>query len=253
MSKGVLVYGHAKTGKSELVAGISKSEKIKRIYWFDLENSAELLTKLPENLLSKFTIFKIPDSVFSPRGFETMIKVLGKPASLQICKHHGKVGCSICKTDIILFKLDDLTDSDLVVIDSGSQLANSTINYARLGESIEEKTSQDQYGEAFRFLTLMFQQIQYYSARTNMVVIAHVYEVEERNRKRELIATHIYPMVGTKPFSMGAGKFFGHVIYCEKEGKSHKFSSNSTSKEDTLIGSRLNFDITKNSIEELFK
>lgn len=243
----ILVYGDAKTGKTELVGTAAKIPELKRIFWVDLENGSETLLHmgLTKEEMAKIELFKIPDTREVPRGCETLLKMMSSRTPISICHIHGKVGCVECAkipNGSTSFCLKDLTHEDLFVIDSGSQLGDSAINMACAGKPIEFKPGFDEWGNAGKYLGDILSVIQQ-AAHTNFVVITHTIVVEEdvNGVKRD----KIYPLMGTRNFSSRCAKYFGTVVFLELKLGKHSGGSSSTYKPNHTTGSRLRVELEK--------
>jgi hypothetical protein len=150
----ILVYGPPKSGKT---AAIGKLASKYKLWYFDLEDSVKTLLNpaiCDPAWLSNIELFRIPDKQTYPMGIETMLKVL-KGGSSTVCHLHGKVSCPACSktpdasvATIDISKLDVATD--IVVIESYSQLAESAMNYilrdAIAKDNFDAKAGWDEYG-----------------------------------------------------------------------------------------------------------
>lgn len=238
----VLIYGAPKTGKTQLVGTAAKIAELKRIIWIDLENGVETLLHmgLEAKELEKVTLFRIPDTRENPRGIETVLKMFSAKTPIQVCEEHGKVACLECQKagePSQEFCLASLTNQDLVVIDSGSQLGDSAMAMACAGKDITYKPTFDDYGAQVKWLGDIMSTIQSCHF-TNFVLISHeaVIEEEVNGIKKD----KIFPLVGTRAFCSKVGKYFGTVVYLEKKMGKHVAGSSSTYKADVVTGSRLN-------------
>ena len=241
----ILIYGDAKTGKTRFVGTSAKIPEFDRIYWVDLENGSETLLHMdlsPEEM-DKVELIKIPDTRETPRGCETILKMMSSKTPIKICAVHGKVGCVECeKADLptTTFCLKDLTHKDLVVIDSGSQLGDSALAMACAGKPIEYKAQTDDWGTMGKYLGDILSTIQA-AHFTNFVVITHTLIIEEEINgiKRD----KIYPLLGTRNFSSRVAKYFGTVVFLELKMGKHAGGSSSTYKPNHTTGSRLNVKV----------
>lgn len=242
----ILIYGDAKTGKTQFVGTVARIPEINRVFWIDLENGIETLLHmgLIEKELEKIIPICIPDTRDLPRGIETVLKMFSSKTPIAICTEHGKVGCVECPKEMerISFCLKDCTSSDLIVIDNGSQLGDSALAMACAGRDITFKPTFDEWGAQGKYLGDIMGVIQA-AHFTNFVMITHSLVVEEdiNGIKRD----KIFPLIGTRAFSQKVGKYFGTVIYMEKKMGKHVAGSSSLYKTDTLTGSRLNIVIEK--------
>lgn len=234
----ILIYGPPKTGKTQLVGTAAKIKELDRIFWIDLENGVETLLHmgLSDEELAKVTLIHIPDTREVPRGIETVLKMFSAKNPIKICEVHGKVDCVECNKEGVSFCLKDLTNRDLVVIDSGSQLGDSAMALACIGKDITYKPTFDDYGAQTKWLGDIMSTIQA-AAFTNFCLISHEIVIEEdvNGVKRD----KIYPLVGTRNFCTKVGKYFGTVAYTEKKMGKHVAGSSSLYKPDVITGSRV--------------
>jgi hypothetical protein len=239
----ILIYGDPKSGKTALAATMAKLPWIHRIFWFDLEKGSDtILTMYKLGFLSaeeadKFEIYRIPDSPLVPRAFETIMKVLSSKKKFTICNEHGKADCAVCKEGKHEFELGALGQHDAVVIDSGSQLGDSVLNFYCAGKPLDFKPGWDEYGPQIRVLSDFMTIIQ--QGGTNFVVLTHILVVEEDNIDR------YFPLLGTKNFSMKCAKYFDHVILTSMRAKKHEAGSSTGFKLNAITGSRSNLKMEK--------
>ena len=242
----ILLYGPPKTGKTQLVGTAAKIKEFGRIVWVDLENGSETLLHmgLTEEELDKIDLIRIPDTRETPRGCETVLRMFSAKEDIKICHSHGKVNCveAECKSSdsYTLFNLRKLTHKDLLVIDSGSQLGDSSLSMACLGKPLEFKPGWDEYGLSNKWLGDILSVIQQ-ATFTNFVVITHEMIVEEEVNgvKRD----KIFPLMGTKAFCAKVSKYFGTVVYAEIKMGKHAAGSSTTYKANHVTGSRVNVKI----------
>jgi hypothetical protein len=231
----ILVYGPPKSGKTAAVGKLAEKYKL---WYFDLEDSIKTLLN-PELLapayLANIELFRIPDKQTYPMAIETMLKVL-KGGKSSICYTHGKVSCPICKDQITLIDLAAMsTDSDVLVIDSYSQLAESAMNYIMRDsiakDNFDAKAGWDEYGKQGRILERIGSTIQV--APINIVVISHETLVEMEDGTKKIV-----PIGGTSNASKVFAKYFDDVVYCEIVNKKHRLISSTVAKANVLAGSR---------------
>ena len=242
----ILLYGPPKTGKTQLVGTAAKIKEFDRIVWVDLENGSETLLHmgLTEEELDKIDLIRIPDTRETPRGCETVLKMFSAKEDIKICHSHGKVNCveAECKSSdaYTIFNLRKLTHKDLLVIDSGSQLGDSSLSMACLGKPLEFKPGWDEYGLSNKWLGDILSVIQQ-ATFTNFVVITHemITEEEVNGVKRD----KIFPLMGTKAFCAKVSKYFGTVVYAEIKLGKHAAGSSTTYKANHVTGSRVNVKI----------
>lgn len=239
----ILIYGPPKMGKTRLVGTAAKIAEVENIYWFDLENGSETLLNmgLTEEEMSKITIFKVRDTKDNPIGVETVLKALSSKA-ISICDAHGRVACAVCakaKASFTEWDLTKCTHNDLVVIDSGTQLGESAMAAACLGQDVLFKPGYDEFGIQGKYLSDILSVIQQ-ATFTNFIVICHALVNEDDDGKDKF-----FPLMGTKPYSMRVAGKFGTVIYCDKKMNAHVAGSSSTYRSNVVTGSRLNVSLEK--------
>lgn len=264
----ILIYGGPKTGKSRLAATVAKVPWIRNVYWLDIENGADTLVTMvnkdkvltPEEA-SKIVMFSVPDTAAVPRAFETVTKMLFVKKDLHICEEHGRVDCKECKTALGTedfpgepFNISKCTEEDVIVLDTGSALGDSILNYHCLGKGENFKPGWDEYqpqGETLKDAMLVVQ-----AAQTNFIVLTHELSVEYEEEGTKTRVEEIYPLMGTKNFSKRVAKFFSHVLYLELKLGKHKGGSSSTYKKGIVTGSRSDWRIenhTELDLSVLFK
>ncbi len=235
----ILIYGPPKSGKTRLIATAAKLPEIHKIYWFDIENGIETLLNmdLTEEEMQKIVVIRIPDTRDNPVAIETVLKTFSAKAPVKICELHGKVDCAEClknQAPFLAWCIPQCTHNDLVVIDSGSQLGDSALNSSCMGKPVTYKPLLDDYGSAGKYLADICSVIQQ-CRNTNFVVATHEIALEDDEGKDK-----IFPLFGTKNFSMRCAKFFGTVVYVHKKLGKHVAGSSSTYRPDVLTGSRVN-------------
>jgi hypothetical protein len=131
------------------------------------------------------------------------------------------------------------------VLDSGTQVASSILSYATKGWTYDQKPSWDEWGMMTRMLTDILQVVQA-ARQCNFIVVTHTLILEEKDVDKKLVETQtaenlysgIYPLMGTKPFSIGVPKYFGHIIYANMSMRKHMAGSSTGYKQDVISGSR---------------
>ena len=244
----ILVYGPPKSGKTAAVGKLAERFKLN---YFDLEDSIKTLANpavLDPKYLQNIELFRIPDKQTYPMAIETMLKVTkGSPAPIRICHAHGKVSCPICTkdaaaevTEIILDDNNPRTATEVLVIDSYSQLAESAMNYimkdAIAKDNFDAKAGWDEYGKQGRILERIGSTIQV--SPHNIVVISHEMMVDMEDGAKKIV-----PIGGTSNVSKVFAKFFDDVVYCEIVNKQHRLVSSTTGKSNVLAGSRSGKDL----------
>jgi hypothetical protein len=233
----ILVYGPPKVGKTELVAALSK---IFKLWWFDLEDGIKSVLHSPRidpAWLENIEYFHIPDTQTFPIGIQTLLKVI-KGGNVAICHVHGAAGCGICKTQGGSFteiNVANFGPTDVLVVDSGSQLSSSAMNYIQKDiiakDNFDVKPDWDDYFKQGRILDRVFSILQ--QAPFNVVVITHENLVEMEDSKKKLV-----PIAGTSQFSKTFAKYFDDVVYCDIVNKKHKAASSTTYSGNIVLGSR---------------
>lgn len=245
----VVVFGDAKTGKTELVGKLAEEF---HLWFFDLENGSVVLRKLPAAWQENIELFKIPDTRTYPIAIETMRKVT-TGHQLLICRLHGKVNCPLipCKghseespqADKICLR--DFGSKDVLIMDSGTQLGNSAINAIIRLQEEDYKPGWEDYrkqGTLLDGVLSAFQQAWYH-----VCMICHTTQARMEDESK----TKLVPVCGTDNFSRNVAKYFDHVVYCEIGTGTHKFGSKTTYRPQILTGSRTDQTIESMAIASL--
>lgn len=247
-----LIYGPPKTGKTELVATIANAPEFERVFWFDTENGIDTLIrmhndgKLTDEAMEKIVYIKIPDTREDPIACETMLKSFSTKQAVTICEEHGRVACASCKSagkPSINFDYRKLTRRDAVVVDSLSQVGQSSMNMACYGKPSEYKLGYDEYGASGKWLHDILTVFQA-AAYCHIFCITHVQIMEDENK-----SDIYYPLCGTKNFSANTAKYFGTVIFVTKKLKKHRAESSTLSSMNTLAGSRIGIVLEKSEMD----
>lgn len=240
----ILMYGPPKSGKTRLAGTAAAIEELDTIWWIDIENGVETLLNmgLTDEQLAKVKLIKITDTRDEPIAIETILKAFTSKVPLSICELHGKIDCAECKKSgggFFSWHLRQCGHRELVVIDSGSQLGDSALAAACLGKPGMFKPTFDEYGMVSKWLGDICSVIQQ-CTHTNFVVLTHEIALEDDDGKDK-----IFPLMGSKAFSMKCAKFFGTVVYVHKKMNKHTAGSSSTYQSNLLTGSRVNVAIEK--------
>lgn len=261
----ILLYGRPRTGKTRLGATLAKVPSIGTIHWFDFENGSDTIIAmyrdgiLTAEQAAKIYLYKIKDTPQQAIAMDTANNCITEAKPQRLCIAHGRRVCPTCIlvnkdfTDTKLwhpiFDLTKLTKKDWVVLDTGTQIGISIMAYLMKGMDLGAKPGWDEYGPQVRMLSDLCSQIQA-ASYCNFLFITHQLILDEKDKfvenkmiektSEEAQFGGIFPLLGTKNFSVNCAKFFGHIIYVEigKGLKKHKAGSSSTYKDDVLTGSR---------------
>jgi len=239
----VLVFGEPKSGKTEIVGGLSKEFDL---LYFDLENGFATLLKLPPAQQERIDLVSIPDTKVFPIAIETMLKVVTGMRT-EICEKHGKVNCPLCKKESLpmqVVELNALPDTTIVVVDSLTQLANSAMNHLTKAQDDTYKPEWTDYRNQGQLMDKFLSQIQ--QAAYNICCITHVVETELEDGRKKLV-----PVAGTTAFSRNTAKYFDHVVFCEVKNRKHNFASSTLYSNTVVTGSRTGIEVEKREIPTL--
>jgi hypothetical protein len=237
----VLVYGPPFTGKTTLVAELSKAFNI---LYIGLENGHSVFFKLPPEQQARVEIVDLPDTRSYPIAIETVLKLV-KGNRCVVCDAHGKIECPICKANAIknpetvhftTVELNALGPEWIVCYDSLTQLTNSGIAHITKNQPEDYKLQHDDWGSLGKLMDIFFSHIQ--QAQYNVVCISHESEAEMEDGK-----TKIVPVAGTRNFSRNVAKYFDHVIYAQVANAKHTFTSVTTQTMNIVAGSRTGIDM----------
>lgn len=233
-----LIIGLPGSGKSTLAAEMA--EHGWNLIWLNVENAAKTLRKLSPEAQARITLVNIPDTATFPVACQTLIQLFQKNKA-DICDVHGVVGCSVCKKAEKSFTLVDLTaltNKDIVVLDTGTQLGQSILAYATKDLPITAKAERDDWGKVRKYTEFFKSQFQ--GAQFNLIVTCHCQEAELEDGKTRLV-----PQFGSSSMGANFGSAFDHVIYCDLVNKEHKAFSSSTASTKFLTRSRDDFAIER--------
>ena len=255
-SHAILIYGDSGCGKTRLAATAATIPALNRIYYIDLENGSDTILNmgLPDEALGKIQLYKICDTRKDPHAMSTMLKMFSAREDISLCEEHGRINCLECtrtKKPTQIFNLTKMTHNDLVIIDSGSQLADCGVNALLKGQPEDAILQIQEWGTVNNWLKSILQTVQA-GRYTNVVVLTHVLYDEEYSGtgiNKTLIRTKIYPLMGTKTFSTQVGKYFGTIVHLEVKNKKHVGGSSTVYALNTQTKSRLGIKVeTANEI-----
>ena len=251
-----LVYGPPKTGKTELVATITRSTHLDTIYWFDAENGVDTLKrmhregKLTDEQMAKVVYIKLVDTKDSPEALNTLLKSLCTKNAVNICQVDGLIDSVEGKSKgwpFVKFHYAKLTSRCAIVIDTLGQVGTSASSLATLGKPTEYKLQLDDYGAMGKWLADLLSTIQ--AARyCYFFCITHEVLYEEEGKSDRIV-----PMCGSKNFSNTVGKYFGTLIYMSVKAKKHTAVSTTKSSSSAQAGSRLGIELDKQTDLDLGK
>lgn len=249
-SHAILIYGDSGCGKTRLAATAATIPALNKIYYIDLENGSDTILNmgLPDEALGKIQLYKICDTRKDPHAMSTMLKMFSAREDIVICEEHGRINCLECtraKKPTQIFNLTKMTHNDLVIIDSGSQLADCGVNALLKGQPEDAILQIQEWGTVNNWLKSILQTIQA-GRYTNVVVLTHVLYDEEYSGtgiNKTLIRTKIYPLMGTKTFSTQVGKYFGTIVHLEVKNKKHVGGSSTVYALNTQTKSRLGIKV----------
>jgi len=239
LTKRVLIIGLSGTGKSTLAAQMA--EEGYNLIWLNIENAADTLVKLSAEAKERIDLINIPDSASYPIAAQTLL-TLFKNGRANICDLHGKDACPICaKTPGAIISPVDfskMTEKDILVLDTGTQLSYSIMAYTMKDKSVETKPERDDWG-ALRKYTEFFKS-QFQGFRGNLIVTAHCQEAELEDGGVKLV-----PSFGSAGMSASFASAFDCVVYTEIKNCKHRAFSKSTASPKVLTRSRGDFEIEK--------
>jgi hypothetical protein len=179
-SHSILIYGDSGCGKTRLAATAALIPAIERIVYLDLENGHDTILSmgLPDSALAKI---QLCDTRKDPHAMSTMLKMFSAREDISLCEEHGRINCLECtraKKPTQTFNLTKMTHNDLVIIDSGSQLADCGVNALLKGQPEDAILQIQEWGTVNNWLKSILQTVQA-GRYTNVVVLTHVLYDEE--------------------------------------------------------------------------
>jgi len=250
-AKKIILFGAPGSAKTHIAATIAKVPSIKRVFWFDLENGLETVVfavdskgapLLTDDQLTKIIPIRIEDTRELPRAAETLLKVFTSTTGAVIDNKSGKVIEGVAPlgadttTKINIFQL---TEEDAIVVDSGSQLADSVIHLVKQSNP-EMKSIQRIFGQVNPDLAAILTGIQATKAVvvmcTHTLDITKTVRVDKNTTEERLLRT--VPMMGSRPFSDRVAKYFGYKIHTYVNGSTHRATCKLGKIDKVLVSSR---------------
>ncbi len=204
--------------------------------------------RMKKEWFDNIELFPLPDTQIMPIGIDTLLRVV-KGGLCRICHKHGAVNCLRCTKeapdDFSNIDVSTFTNNDVLVVDSGSQLASSIMCHISRKElnTADDKWMNftpgwDEYKKQGVVSNRIYSILQH--APFNVIVITHEQLVKMEDNKGKLV-----PIGGTSEYSKEFAKFFDEVIYCEIVNKQHKFASSTTYNGNVVMGSRTGKELEK--------
>jgi hypothetical protein len=249
----IILFGAPGSAKTHIAATIAKVPSITRIFWFDAENGIETVIYakdsqgrplLTNEQMAKIIPIRIEDTKELPRFAETALKTFTAQRGVTIDAETGVVlgdiGVNSINGSGIPLNIFTLTDSDAIVIDSLSQLADSVITLANNTLDLDKPDARRIFGQANPDLGAILSGIQ--ATKATVVVCTHTIDITKvvnKGTKQEyekLLQT--VPMCGSRPFSNKVGKYFGYKIYTYVDGTTYKATCKVGKIEKVQVASR---------------
>jgi DNA polymerase III delta prime subunit len=239
-----LLYGPPGSGKTLVAATISKMSGFGRIIWADLEDGLATIAtaKTAENEyyfkpeeLAKLEHLPIPDKTMldpgtaallglntaefrasTAQGAKIMLPLLVSPTPL----HYDAVERKLVQTrneNCSTWCLGKLKKEDVLIIDSGTQLASSIFSLA-IASNPDHNHGQKHWYEFTTNANAMLSAIQ--AAKCTVIMICHSLNIEASDDPPRKART--LPWFGSANYSAKVGHHFGTVVhmYCDSQYRS---------------------------------
>ncbi len=247
----LLVYGAPKTGKTTLVSQLARKYKV---IWIDTEHGFQtLFSSVPKEFWPNIHLIRVNDSPEVPRAARMLTKLFRAKTPQKLCSDHGDIACPLCmsKPDYFLFDPIKLDSSWVLVIDSLTQLSDSSLAHALgvvdpLAAVIKAKTYAhwDNQGLILKGILTAQQRMP-----CHVVFISHEEEITHEDGTKKLT-----PVGGTRNFSATVARYFDHVVYLSIRNKKHCINSSTVSDIRVQAGSRNQVDVkTVNDFINIFQ
>jgi hypothetical protein len=231
------VIGDPKSGKSTLAAELA--EHGYNLYWISTDFGHKVIGKLSPEARARCDVIVLPDTREYPIAMDTTRALFTTPGPHRICEQHGKVGCTVCTSQGVVFttwNFATLGEKDIVVLDHLSGVGDSCFNLVTKGKPVDYKPQLDDWGSLKFNMAHIMLAIQ--NAPFNVLALAHCTEALLEDGKKKLV-----PQVGSDATSRTVAKYFDHVVHCEVSNASHKFGSMTSYKASVITGSRTDVSI----------
>ena len=260
----LLIYGPPKTGKTRLAGTIAQVPNIGRIVWADLEQgvvtlpfalAADGTPLLTDEELGRIEVLSIGDTLLPskgarekagmtsvmavPRAAEVMLKMCTSTIPLHFDNEQNKLVPKATE-NTISFHLRGMQPNDVLVIDSGSQLANSLFALQELANP-EYKDPRKYWASFYQDANTLMSAIQ--ASHAIVIMICHSQETEpdaELAKRSETL-----PTFGSVNYSRNVGKYFSTVVHLYLDKRVFKSLSNPITKANVQGGSRYNVDTSR--------
>lgn len=241
----VLAYGPSKAGKTESVGKLATLGY--NLWWFDVEDGALTLSKLPNDAKERVHLYSIKDTAENSYAAKTLLPILNwrNVGPKELCLAHGMLNCPSCKKEAKPFETFDITKlglRDIIVIDSLTQLSDSILN--SLLSSPETKPEFDHWRNLGVKLDSVVDWMK--AAPCHVVVITHEQDIEMEDGRNKLTAVG-----GTKNYARNLPRHFAHVVYFSVVNKKHTAQSKSVALNGVVTGSRTDADVEKDAANPL--
>lgn len=259
----ILIFGPSGTGKTVEAATIAHYEPIKRIIYLDGEKSTDSINPPPKGLLTpeqtaKFDIYHLRDilgneakaagsDVYSipaiksePRFAQSVLNFLGA-TSREVYYHpvtatiltDKKPGCESLPSWL------GMGPGDALVIDTLSQLAVSL--HALVQLKYRHAHGMQDWGVVAQLLNTILSRFQ--NPHTSVVCVTHIIEQEKIGVREGMV----YPLVGSKNYSVNAAKYFGHTVLANPNDNRFRFYTTLKNPAGAYARSRRHVDLSKQS------
>lgn len=247
-NQSILIYGDSGIGKTRFAATAAQVPEVTRIVWLDLENGKDTILSmgLSDEELQKIQLIQLLDTRKDPHVMSTVLKMFSSQQDLHICEEHGRLTCLKCaKAPTQTFNLTKMTKSEILVIDTGSQLADCGVNALLKGQAEDAILPIQEWGTVVNWMKAICQVIQN-GRYTNVIMTCHALPIETYSGtgiNKVLQKTEVFPMAGTQALSRKFGAYFGTEIFLELRANKHAGGSSTTYKKGVQTKSRNNIKV----------